>query len=735
MVRQRSEYNVCFWNNANLHLVSLARKIDAILTIYDDTVDIIAYSTPAIAADFGELMSWLGASCRASPFWNRYCSCVAKNRLTYKSGKFQCYLGYELIGLDVDTSSRDGCWRQLFRNVSIATGFLVPLRWNDERGLEISVPLMVSLGDTPWADAHNDCSMLKGFSSMFVPVEQFEGSIVWHYRREKEDEFISYSDAEMSCIKRSVVTTADVTWLHQQRHFVGWTAQAQTHLGWNRMIELLMSTLTGPLGMENYPYSNIDAPMVNFVKPGMVLDKATVSGGYFVNIGISARRGQHHTPVKGPESSDYLLTLRRIKRYNVVLYDTCSKRAWLVDGASAVLHITCTQLHSTEFISDLNLLGTGLARYASNDKSSFDVLRDMKIRRSIIRRETYDGDNSEGASNGDDNVWRFEDLVALNCNYLLKIQEHQNHPPSGIDVRFTDRDRLEGWSFCDVVEQQDLMEPRMVYLQPSGRGWSDYTRRVRAITLMGRGFGDLITPASNSEVCSSWKVVPQGRDYLVTTIEILRANMRFHGGTGEFPTYIADGIRWHSAEPPFEQCQCPSTRCHPVQVLYPKTSLWVKQPQLPLQDCSSGAIIFGQCERFRLWYPKDPRCDPEMDKDGAKENRDVQMNQQTVAIAGPSQTASTAGSSSASHDNTDPDAQSSVPSRSVGSLTPATSVNPLDGTNSSRRSEDRAETDDASPGPSANAQSSLVVPTSPSVTQDTSNWFSRRLHKREKKNC
>ena len=244
MVRQRSEYNVCFWNNANLHLVSLERKIDASLAISDDAVHIFASSTPAMLADLGELMSWLGASCRASPFENRHCSCVVKTR--DKVGwfeRFECRVDYDLVELDVDTGSSDGCWRKLFRNVSIASGFLIPQRWNGERGLEISVPLMVPLGDTPWADTHNNCFMLKGFSSMFVPVEQFEGSIVWHYRREKEDELISYSDAELSCIKRSVVTTADVTWLHQQRHFVGWTAQAQTHLGWNRMIELLMLML------------------------------------------------------------------------------------------------------------------------------------------------------------------------------------------------------------------------------------------------------------------------------------------------------------------------------------------------------------------------------------------------------------------------------------------------------------------------------------------------------------
>jgi hypothetical protein len=217
-------------------------------------------------------------------------------------------------------------------------------------------------------------------------------------------------------------------------------------------------------------------------------------------------------------------------------------------------------------------------------------LRDITVRNSVIRREFHQEEDIKGSTKIRSDLWRFKDLVVLNCNYMLKILEHQSRPLSGLDVQFTDRDLLEGWSFWDIVKQRDKMEPRIVYLQQSGRGWSNYSRRVRAIKLVGPGFGDLIRPADRDTMGCPWAIVPEGRDYLATTVSVLQANMKLYGGLGSFPELLADGIRLHQLTPPFDKCQCPSRKCYPVQMICPKVSFFVNQPRVCLDNSQPRAM-------------------------------------------------------------------------------------------------------------------------------------------------
>lgn len=269
--------------------------------------------------------------------------------------------------------------------------------------------------------------------------------------------------------------------------------------------------------------------------------------------------------------------------------------------------------------------------------------------------------------------------MASNCNYLIKAQEHEMTPPSGVDIRFTDRDRLEGWSFLDVVEQTAFMKPRIVYLQPSGRGWSNYTRALRAIILMGDGFGELITPRHSEQVCQRWSTVPQGQDYLCTTVQRLRQNSRKNvAKKSDFPSYIADGVRWHQAHQLFEECHCSTQKCNPIQVMLPKVAWRTKQPEIPIDKYETGAVIFGQSERFRLWFPKDAHKDPEMDENGVKAENEASKEAQQSAVNRVDdvlQVPEVETSSSASRsDGIDSHLLSSVATRYDDSLTPPTSV-------------------------------------------------------------
>lgn len=501
-------------------------------------------------------------------------------------------------------------------------------------------------------------------------------------------------------------------------------------------LQLLVEVADMLVGTETHDYSQLDVPDAEFVRARMVIEKATVSGGYFLNLGITAARGQHQTPLKGPDSSDYLLTLKRISDFNVVLYDTGSKRAWLVDGASALLHLTCTQLRSANVVESLNLLTTDLARYATSEQTPYAVLRNRETREHVIRKETqsntHDGSGSVAAATSDEGIWRFADLVASNCNYMLKMQEHQDKPPSGVDVRLTDRDRVEGWSFWDVVEQVQFLKPRMTYLQPSGRGWTEYTRAVQAITLMGDGFGELIARSDTANTCDRWKKVPEGRDYLVTTIDRLRKNGRRHGRIKDFPSFIADGVRWHQPHEVFGECRCPSQKCDPVQVILPKLSWHNKEPTIPPGVSDSGAVIFGQSEKFRLWFPKDSSQAPQIDVRGEMADVEAREENERIVHANRMQEPQAQSSSSTSQDDPNQGHPSPMPTTSASSTTPATSFASQEESSSDTGNRNIAELSEAQLRPVEQVAESSQVRNPGSTARQGFSRFTKRFRQTDR---
>jgi hypothetical protein len=82
-------------------------------------------------------------------------------------------------------------------------------------------------------------------------------------------------------------------------------------------------------------------------------------------------------------------------------------------------------------------------------------------------------------------IWRFRELVREAWHILEQIHDHQNMvmDSPGMPLRFTDREKLEGFEFLDFVSER-VLRPRVIILNPSGRGWVNFTRSIRAIALL-----------------------------------------------------------------------------------------------------------------------------------------------------------------------------------------------------------------------------------------------------------
>jgi nucleoside phosphorylase len=169
------------------------------------------------------------------------------------------------------------------------------------------------------------------------------------------------------------------------------------------------------------------------------------------------------------------------------------------------------------------------------------------------------------------------------------------------------RKNLEGWDFMHLAARKDLIYPRVATLTAFGKGWVDFTRAVNAITLVGRGFGEIIRPA-NTNFCPHWAKLPKGKYYLAAGVSDLKKIMDADGDHKATPAKINDNIIWHNLDTTFKPCQCTKKRQKKhsdfVQVLLPSKFVHLIPKKDPVRLEDRGAVIFGHNTDFK-WFWKD----------------------------------------------------------------------------------------------------------------------------------
>ena len=350
----------------------------------------------------------------------------------------------------------------------------------------------------------------------------------------------------------------------------------------------------------------------------MALEKLNISGGRFLTLNGSFAKGNKDTPLSLRKTSLYLVETHYARKMNVILYDTKDRRGWFIDGASALLHLTRTQL-STKPYKDARLFKLQDFHHA-NPKDGADaalnaLVDDFNRGLPLLDEtkkwlETVSIDNNKRVElKSMVTPWRFEDLVRDTWNILEQIQDHQIKllTDSKIELRGTLRDQVEGFGFRDIVEGVKLLRPRVAILEPSGKGWVQFSRKIGAITLLGTGFGEIIRPAEDANhLCDTWKLLPKMKDYLAVCTSTLDAICTQTGNRDEHPPQITQGIYWDKGPKLYEPCSgCKPDACDRVQVLLTR-SLGSKTHPKPF-DKPFGAVVFGRSANYNWRWRKRKR--------------------------------------------------------------------------------------------------------------------------------
>ncbi|RYP32296.1 hypothetical protein DL767_005271 [Monosporascus sp. MG133] len=344
----------------------------------------------------------------------------------------------------------------------------------------------------------------------------------------------------------------------------------------------------------------IEPSRLSWPHEGCALEKVLLYGGQIVTGGFPFSIGQKDTPVRISRSG-YTPKLKWIHEKFVVLWDEEDKRGWLVNGSSALLHLLRASLEYDsidEFNSEFRFKREDMQEAPESHKANSAVK--VLLNRENMKLEIYpEKEDYVRVKN------RVEDLLDI----LEKIIDYQflAASQSGVNLKFRARKHLEGWDFNDLAKPSDPIHPRVATLQTPGKSWVDFTRAVHAVTLFGRGFGELIQPADTVS-CAHWAKLPKGKYYLAACVYDLQKIMDRNGDQEANPMKLSDNIIWHNPDKIFEPCQCTEKLQEEhsdfVQVLLPSGFRGDLPKRDPLRLTGRGAVIFGDNMNFK-WYWKD----------------------------------------------------------------------------------------------------------------------------------
>lgn len=328
--------------------------------------------------------------------------------------------------------------------------------------------------------------------------------------------------------------------------------------------------------------------------------------------------GNKDTPKHINRGGNYLQQIHSHSQGFVVLYDFDARRGWLVDGATALLHLVYSYLEDfkTGPFGEHLVLDPKESLYEPVDRNHRHYAHKVLIHSSNTglpvfvekasdrKRVIPTGIRSSSRTDGTEEiVVSFKQIVEGMLHILDQIQDCQKDYAR--TLRFSTRDKLEGFDFMDAVKGSTL-KLKATHLHGTGKGWESLARAVGATHLFGRKFGNLYQPSASkgNRLCKTWKTVPTGQDYLVvSTYDLAQIGSRWKSEWSERngPIKLAENVYWYRHSSMFTHCKCTDghgdPHCDRIQTLKShKPFSMLPSHGYPgrFDQYLEGAVIFGR---------------------------------------------------------------------------------------------------------------------------------------------
>lgn len=319
----------------------------------------------------------------------------------------------------------------------------------------------------------------------------------------------------------------------------------------------------------------------------------TVSFSQYLGLSMSFAINRRNISLAVNKYPEYHDILHELSDRLVVLYDTADHRGWLIDAERAVLQIL---LHSSKvrpgyWKSDVRF------EVARSDQAK-SVHAAMCRNGKLIMREGLD------AETGKFREVPFSRTVKELWEKLRNLadiaKEHYQKSLHSSDLGFGKR-AIYGFEYMGLVHSTGQAEkhPMKARLMSHCGQWPDLTDSLGAAVLLGRNFGELMSPGPNAAICPRFQTLPSSMSYLAADAKIIKRLLDRHSSPQTPWRLTATNMVWMVIQDPFKNCKNhPSSccSCNVVQRVKKANNCTNLIKRDSLSQWEEGAVIFGRTD-------------------------------------------------------------------------------------------------------------------------------------------
>jgi len=340
------------------------------------------------------------------------------------------------------------------------------------------------------------------------------------------------------------------------------------------------------LATEAVDFTVMEESESNAIGGGICVDTTlALQAGQYINVGVNIHRWSK-------DRHEYLswnLYERQIdsaSRWGVVLSDTRKDCHYLLDGATAILHLS---LAPKSVIEKLRVPSV------SSPETVFQALLDPETR----KVELLWSESSQV-------WWRFGNLAQEYFHIIEQIHDRVSmRSTSDIEIGIT-RHELVGFDIMDLLLESGPVFPRARKLRSGSEDWLKLTLKLNTINILGSNLGDLIKPISQdpsvTTTCWLGDSFPPGQDYLGVTLPTVKSITGRHREHTDFALHLADRMYLSDPWSYFADCVCKQKTSSQCTSLVKKLASsrgsagTVSRSHRIYEAYPYGALIFGSHE-------------------------------------------------------------------------------------------------------------------------------------------
>lgn len=129
-------------------------------------------------------------------------------------------------------SKPGSCWaKMLGDNMVSVRGYPIARRPEHQTGMEIQLPMMLSLANARRLSQFKGIFCIKGYCSIVIPTRRQGDIIYWHLVTNLDGQHISYTDERVVALATNYPRDLSIQDLRTSRHILGWSPEIENLTG------------------------------------------------------------------------------------------------------------------------------------------------------------------------------------------------------------------------------------------------------------------------------------------------------------------------------------------------------------------------------------------------------------------------------------------------------------------------------------------------------------------------